>query len=65
MLWYVLQSIDVSASPKTVSACGASSTLSTTAYFKLFTKNEDKTTSYDFWKVTYHDIDFNNLHEVK
>ena len=21
--------------------------------------------SYDFWKVTYHDIDFNNLHEVK
>lgn len=26
--------------------------------------NEDKTTSYDFWKVTYHDIDFNNLHEV-
>ena len=45
MLWYVLQSIDVSASPKTVSACGASSTLSTTAYFKLFTKNEDNTTS--------------------
>lgn len=22
-------------------------------------------TSYDFWKVTYHDIDFSNLHEVK
>ena len=21
--------------------------------------------SYDFWKVTYHEIDFNNLHEVK
>lgn len=21
--------------------------------------------SYDFWKVTYHDIDFSNLHEVK
>ena len=21
--------------------------------------------TYDFWKVTYHDIDFANLHEVK
>ena len=21
--------------------------------------------SYDFWKVTYHDIDFNTLHEVQ
>jgi len=29
-------------------------------------KNEShEDTSYDFWKVTYHDIDFNNLHEVK
>lgn len=27
--------------------------------------NEDKSVSYDFWKVTYHDIDFKNLHEVK
>jgi len=27
--------------------------------------NDDKTISYDFWKVTYHDIDFSNLHEVK
>ena len=27
--------------------------------------NEDDSISYDFWKVTYHDIDFNNLHEVK
>ena len=45
MLWYVLQSIDISASPTSVSACGGSSTLSTTAYFKLFTKNEDNTTS--------------------
>lgn len=27
--------------------------------------NSDKSISYDFWKVTYHDIDFNNLHEVK
>lgn len=26
--------------------------------------NKDKSTSYDFWKVTYHDIDFDNLHEV-
>ena len=25
-------------------------------------KNKDV---YDFWKVTYHDIDFKNLHEVK
>ena len=32
----------------------------------VIVKNEkyDKV-SYDFWKVTYHDIDFNNLHEVK
>ena len=27
--------------------------------------NKDKSVSYDFWKVTYHDIDFKNLHEVK
>jgi len=27
--------------------------------------NADKSVSYDFWKVTYHDINFNNLHEVK
>lgn len=27
--------------------------------------NSDKSVSYDFWKVTYHDIDFKNLHEVK
>ena len=27
--------------------------------------NDDGTVSYDFWKVTYHDIDFSNLHEVK
>lgn len=27
--------------------------------------NSDKTVSYDFWKVTYHDIDFDSLHEVK
>ena len=27
--------------------------------------NEDKSVSYDFWKVTYHDIDFKNLHEAK
>lgn len=26
--------------------------------------NEDESISYDFWKVTYHDIDFNNLSEV-
>ena len=26
--------------------------------------NEDESISYDFWKVVYHDIDFNNLHEV-
>ncbi len=32
----------------------------------VIVKNEkyDKV-SYDFWKVTYHNIDFNNLHEVK
>lgn len=28
-------------------------------------ENKDKSISYDFWKVTYHDIDFNNLHEVE
>ena len=28
-------------------------------------ENENKEVSYDFWKVTYHDIDFDNLHEVK
>lgn len=27
--------------------------------------NSDGSVSYDFWKVIYHDIDFNNLHEVK
>lgn len=27
--------------------------------------NDDKEISYDFWKVTYHEIDFDNLHEVK
>ena len=26
--------------------------------------NEDGSVSYDFWKVTYHDIDFSNLREV-
>lgn len=28
-------------------------------------KTIDKKDSYDFWKITYHDIDFENLHEVK
>ena len=28
-------------------------------------KNSDGSISYDFWKVTYHEIDFHNLHEVK
>ena len=28
-------------------------------------ENEDGSISYDFWKVTYHDIDFDNLHEVE
>ncbi len=28
-------------------------------------RNSDGSISYDFWKVTYHDIDFSNLHEVK
>ena len=27
--------------------------------------NKDKSISYDFWKVTYHDIDFDDLTEVK
>ena len=27
--------------------------------------NSDNSISYDFWKIAYHDIDFNNLHEVK
>ena len=27
--------------------------------------NNDNSISYDFWKVTYHNIDFNSLHEVK
>ena len=27
--------------------------------------NSDNSISYDFWKVVYHDIDFDNLHEVK
>lgn len=27
--------------------------------------NSDSTVSYDFWKVIYHDIDFDNLHEEK
>ena len=26
--------------------------------------NKDDSVSYDFWKVNYHDIDFDNLHEV-
>ena len=26
---------------------------------------KDDETIYDFWKVTYHDIDFDELHEVK
>ena len=26
---------------------------------------ENNEISYNFWKVTYHDIDFNNLHEVE
>lgn len=28
-------------------------------------ENKDGTISYDFWKVTYHDIDFDLLHEAK
>ena len=28
-------------------------------------ENDDGTVSYDFWKVMYHDIDFQNLHEVE
>lgn len=28
-------------------------------------KEVDGKISYGFWKVTYHDIDFNNLHEIK
>lgn len=28
-------------------------------------KNKDGKVSYDFWKVIYHDIDFDNLHEVE
>lgn len=32
----------------------------------IIVKNTNgKTTTYDFWKVTYHDIDFDNFHEVK
>ena len=27
--------------------------------------NSDNSISYDFWKVVYHDIDIDNLHEVK
>jgi len=27
--------------------------------------NKDNSVSYDFWKVTYHEIDFDNLHGVK
>jgi hypothetical protein len=27
--------------------------------------NKYKDVSYDFWKVAYHDIDFDMLHEVK
>ena len=26
--------------------------------------NDDNSVSYDFWKVTYHNIDFDNLHEI-
>ena len=28
-------------------------------------ENKDGSISYDFWKVTYHDIDFDLLHEVE
>lgn len=28
-------------------------------------ENSDKSVSYDFWKVPYHNIDFDKLHEVK
>lgn len=28
-------------------------------------RNKDDETIYDFWKVTYHDIDFDELHEVE
>ena len=45
LLWYVLQSVDISASPTTISCCGGSSTLSTTAYFNLSTKKENGITS--------------------
>ena len=45
LLWYVLQSVDVSASPTTISCCSGSSTLSTTAYFNLSTKKENATTT--------------------
>lgn len=32
---------------------------------KIDIKNTShKEPTYDFWKVPYHDIDFNNLHEV-
>jgi len=32
----------------------------------VIVKNENyKDITYDFWKVTYHDIDFNSLHEVE
>ena len=27
--------------------------------------NHGSETKYDFWKVNYHDIDFNNLTEIK
>ena len=27
--------------------------------------NNDNTVSYDFWKVPYHNIDFDELHEVR
>ena len=34
-------------------------------YVNDYTRNVDNSISYDFWKVIYHNIDFNNLHEVK
>ena len=42
-LWYVLQSVSVSAGSTTISACGDSTTLSLSAAFKLQTKDEGGT----------------------
>ena len=47
MQYQELQSVSVAASPTEISCCGGSSTLSTTAYFKLITKTEDDTTTAD------------------